>query len=84
MTGDRTGKDKFFLTQEFLAYMLGVRRSGVTIAAGILSKAGLISFKRGNIRILDREGLENTSCECYAIIANEVESLLSTHALSRG
>jgi CRP-like cAMP-binding protein len=77
MTRDRVGENEFYLTQEFLAYMLGVRRSGVTIAAGILHKAGFIDYSRGNIRILDVGGLESAACECYRIIADEFERLLS-------
>lgn len=64
-TRDRCKSDKFGLTQEFLACMLGVSRGGVNIAAGELSKAGLISYSRGQISVLDRAGLEKMSCECY-------------------
>ena len=59
--------DELPLTQEFLGDMLGVRRSGVTLAAGILQRAGLISYSRGKIKILDRQRLEDTSCECYQL-----------------
>ena len=76
MTHDRVLGDSFSLTHEFLAFMLGVRRAGVTIAAGILQKAGLISYKRGHIRILDREGLEEAACDCYAVVNGEFEKLL--------
>src|SRR5262249_23637303 len=76
MTHDRVGKDEFLLTQEFLAQMLGVRRSSVTVAAGLLEKAGLITYKRGRIRVLDRERLEQASCECYRIVSREYERLL--------
>jgi Mn-dependent DtxR family transcriptional regulator len=65
MTHDRVGKDEFVLTQEFLAEMLGVRRQSLSIVAGTLQNAGLISYRRGNMRILNREGLEAACCECY-------------------
>lgn len=78
MTQDRVKDDTFPLTQEFLAQMLGVRRPTVSIAAGILAQAGLISYVRGKMRIVDREGLKNASCECYGIIAGEFERLLGS------
>lgn len=65
MTHDRLGTDEFYLTQKFLALMLAVQRSGVTIAAGILQKKKLIRYNRGNIVILNRRGLERVSCSCY-------------------
>ena len=68
----------FPLTQEFLAQMLGVRRPTVSIAAGMLSKAGLISHLRGHITVLDRPGLEAASCECYRVIADEFERLVGS------
>jgi CRP-like cAMP-binding protein len=75
-TNDRVESDEFLLTQEFIARMLGTRRSGVTVAAGILQQAGLINYKRGRIKILDREGLEEVSCECYRIVKKEYERYL--------
>jgi CRP-like cAMP-binding protein len=76
MTHDRVGADEFLLTQQFLAQMLGVHRPSVSIAAGILQKAGLIRYARGRITVLDRPGLENASCECYAVVRQEFERLL--------
>jgi CRP-like cAMP-binding protein len=68
MSHDRVGRDRFDLTQEFLAMMLGVRRPGVTVAMGVLEKAGLIAHGRGNITVVNRAGLEKASCECYGTI----------------
>lgn len=68
MTRDRVGKDEFGLTQEFLAHMLGLRRVGVTEAAGGLRQRGLIDYRRGMLRILDAPGLARASCCCYAIV----------------
>ena len=76
LTHDRVGDREFSLTQEFLAQMLGVRRASVSVAAGALQHAGLISYSRGRVTILDREGLENAACECYGVIRSENERLL--------
>ena len=76
MTRDRMQSDEFLLTQEFLAMMLGVRRAGVTVAAGGLQRAGLIRYKRGNVTIIDRRGLEQRSCECYGVSKREFDRLL--------
>ncbi|RCJ33207.1 Crp/Fnr family transcriptional regulator [Nostoc punctiforme NIES-2108] len=73
---DRLESEEFPLTQEFIAQMLGVRRSGVTVAASTLSQAGMIRYQRGQINILNRENLEATSCECYGVIQNEFARLL--------
>ena len=67
MTDDRVQGTEFALTQEFLSYMLAVRRADVSIAAGGLKKDGLIRYSRGVIRVLDRVGLEAAACECYAV-----------------
>jgi CRP-like cAMP-binding protein len=76
MTHDRVGTDQFPLTQEFLALMLGVRRPSVTVAAGVLQRAGLIAYGRGRVLVLDRPGLEAASCECYAAVKAEFERLI--------
>lgn len=76
MSHDRSHADHFHLTHQFLADMLGVRRSGVTTAAGVMQAQGLISYTRGEIRVLDRAGLEARSCECYAeVIADYAEQM---------
>ena len=75
-THDRVTSDTFCLTQRFLTQMLGVRRATVTEAAGSLQSAGLIEYKMGTIRVLDRQGLESAACECYLIISRELERLL--------
>lgn len=62
----------FPLTQDFLAQMLGSRRPSVTVAAGILQKAGLISYTRGNVTILNREKLEDAACDCYQIVQRQL------------
>ncbi|QDL11675.1 Crp/Fnr family transcriptional regulator [Brasilonema octagenarum UFV-E1] len=77
IVSDRMQSDKFLLTQEFIGEMLGCRRSGVTVAAGILSRAGIITYRRGHITILNREHLLDVSCECYSITKNEYARLLS-------
>ena len=71
MTHDQVRTTEFRETHEFLSHMLGTDRSEVTIAAGILRKAGLISYSRGKVKIIDRKGLEKAACECYGIVANE-------------
>jgi CRP-like cAMP-binding protein len=73
---DRLQGDELVMTQELIANMLGVRREGVTEGALKLQKAGLIRYARGHITILDREGLENRTCECYAVVKREYERLL--------
>ena len=66
------------LTHEFLSQMLGVHRPTVSIAAGMLQKAGLIEYRRGVVTILDRRGLESASCNCYQLIAEEYERLTNS------
>jgi hypothetical protein len=80
LTHDRVHSDSFPLTQEFLSQMLGVRRASVTLAAGALQTAGLIRYRRGQMVIQDREGLENASCECYAVLRNEYVRLFGPAA----
>lgn len=76
MTHDRAHADNFYLTHQFLADMLGVRRSGITTAAGVMQSRGLIGYTRGEIRILDRPGLEAASCGCYAeVLADYSEQM---------
>jgi CRP-like cAMP-binding protein len=77
MSQDRVGRDRFDLTQEFLAVMLGVRRPGVTVAMGLLQKAGLITHRRGNITVVNRAGLEKVSCECYRTIRTRQNKLFA-------
>jgi CRP-like cAMP-binding protein len=77
MTSDRMGADEFQLTQEFLSNMLGVRREGVNKAAGTLQQQGLISYSRGALTILNRAGLEAIACQCYKIIKEEYDTVLS-------
>jgi CRP-like cAMP-binding protein len=73
---DRLNGSELKMTQELIANMLGVRREGVTEAALKLQKAGLISYARGHISVLDRPGLEGRTCECYAVVKNEYDRLL--------
>jgi len=76
MTHDRMQSDEFLLTQEFLAMMLGVQRTGVSAAAGGLQRAGLIRYSRGVVTVLDRRGLRHGSCECYGVSKREFDRLL--------
>ncbi|EQD75038.1 cyclic nucleotide-binding domain-containing protein [mine drainage metagenome] len=73
---DRLPSNELIMTQELIAAMLGVRREGVTEAAGNVQKAGLIKYSRGHITILDRVGLEKRVCECYAVVRKEFDRLL--------
>ena len=76
---DRIGSDELPVTQEMIATRLGVRREGVTEAAGRLQEMGLIRYSRGRIWIVDRKGLERQSCECYAVVRGEYDRLLKPH-----
>jgi CRP-like cAMP-binding protein len=76
MTSDRVSGDTLTLTHEFLANMLGSRRSSVTIAAGILQKAGIVKYSRGNLHILNRAELEQAACECYPVVREQLNSYL--------
>ena len=83
MCQDRTHSSDLALTHEFIAQMLGIRRAGVTEAANQLKEAGLISYQRGHIRILDRAGLEAFSCECYPLVKKEFARLLASNGHAR-
>ncbi len=78
MCHDRVRSDQFMLTQELLSQMLGVRRASVSVVAATVQKAGLIRYNRGRITIVDREGLEAGSCECYRVVKEEFDRLLGT------
>lgn len=81
---DRLASDELSMTQELIANMLGVRREGVTDAAGKLQRAGLIDYRRGRIKVLNRPALEARVCECYQVVKTEFDRLLpSLHAIAR-
>ncbi|MGB3299728.1 MAG: helix-turn-helix domain-containing protein, partial [Phormidesmis sp.] len=75
---DSAQQDELTLTHEFMAKMLGIRRSSVTVSAGILQQAGMIRYTRGRLSVLDRPKLEETACECYQVIQNEYHRLLGS------
>jgi CRP-like cAMP-binding protein len=77
MSHDRVGTDTFPITHEFLGQMLGSRRATVTLSAGLLQSAGLIKYHRGRVTIVDRDGLESVSCECYGIIKAALDRVVS-------
>ena len=77
LTLDRVSSREVVMTQELVASMLGVRREGITQAAGKLQHAGVIRYRRGHISVLERAGLETRACECYAVVRKEVSRLLS-------
>ncbi len=76
---DRLSTNELVMTQELISNMLGVRREGVTAAAGKLHQDGVINYSRGHIAVVDRPKLEKLVCECYAVVKNEYDRLLSTH-----
>jgi CRP-like cAMP-binding protein len=80
MTHDRVERDEFPLTHEFLAFMLGVRRAGVTVTMRALQDAGVIRYTRGHVAIVDRAGLERVSCPCYRLVRAHFERLLPPEA----
>jgi CRP-like cAMP-binding protein len=79
---DRLPGRELVMTQELIANMLGVRREGVTEAAGRLQSAGLINYHRGHITVLDRPGLEARVCECYEVVRKELDRLLPSHVIA--
>jgi CRP-like cAMP-binding protein len=81
---DRLSGNELVMTQELIANMLGVRREGVTEAAGHLQSAGLIKYSRGHITVLDRAGLEARTCECYCVVKKELDRLLPRTSLDVG
>jgi CRP-like cAMP-binding protein len=84
MAHDRMGTDEFPLTQEFAAMMLGATRPTVTVVAGVLQKAGLITYRRGRVAIVDRERLESASCECYTAVTSLLNAVLAAPGPAAG
>lgn len=83
LTADRIGGNDLYMTQELISNMLGVRREGITEAAGELQRLGLIIYKRGHISILNRKGLESLACECYQVLKHVSTRLLPKPSLSQ-
>ena len=83
MTQDRVRQEILPLTHDLLADMLGTRRSSVTVAAGILQRAGIIDYRRGKVHILDRQHLEEAACECYPAVRTQLRSYLDTGMVLR-
>ena len=79
LTADGLGADTFRLTHEVISIMLGVRRAGVTVAAGVLSQAGWVSYSRGRLTLVDRAGLEDFACECYGVVRDAFAVVTSEH-----
>ena len=84
VTLDRIPSGQLVMTQELVASMLGVRREGITEAAGRLQQSGFIRYRRGHISVLDRSGLEARACECYAVVRKELGRLLSDQQYRQG
>jgi len=84
LTLDRLPSNELTMTQELIASMIGVRREGITGTAGDLQRAGLISYRRGHITVLDRSGLESRACECYLVVKKEFHRLLSDSSTAGG
>ena len=84
MAHDRSEGEAFPMTHEFLSMMLGVRRPGITVAAGTLQKAGFIRYEKGRIEVTDRPGLESVACECYGIVRRASDQLLGLPAGATG
>ena len=78
MSQDRSHSNSFQVTHEFLGYMLGVRRVGITTAAGAMQRSGLIEYRHGHVTVLDRDGLESAACSCYAADRTTYNKLLKT------
>ena len=78
MTHDRSEHDHFPMTHEFISLILGVRRAGVTTAAGVLKRTGVIDYGQGTMTVRDRPGLEAVSCGCYGIVQRQFKSLLGS------
>ena len=78
MTHDRVPGDEFYLTQEFLAAMLGVHRPSVSVVAGVFQQAGMIRYNRGHMTILNRAALEETCCKCYDLVNKQYERTVGT------
>src|SRR5207245_10345482 len=74
MQQDRRGSDSIQVAHDFLAHMLGTRLASVTVAAGMLQKAGLITYARGAVKIVNRENLEDATCECYEVITRQARN----------
>ncbi len=83
MAHDRSQGNEFPMTHEFLSLMLGVRRAGITMAAGQLQKAGYIRYERGCIEVTDRPGLESVACECYGMVRRAYDRLVNPTQAAR-
>ena len=83
MTRDRVNSNEFRITQEFLGLMLGVRRSGITVAAGSLQQRKLIGYRRGTVTILNQRGLEAAACGCYKAVKDTFTQATPRHKLKK-